>query len=114
MFLNSKGINVEILPVHQALETYNFLCLDGRNVGGAFLPPIKLQKTNIFYGEERRNEFGIDFSKGSMVPETLEHDYFYNSYTWEMVKFQQGYQTQEELREKIKELRKNLYEYRTY
>lgn len=41
-FMRKYGINVEVLPTEQACTTFNFLNGEGRMVGGAMLPPVRL------------------------------------------------------------------------
>lgn len=112
MFLNSKGINAEILPVQKALETYNYLCVEGRNVGGAFIPPVTFSITSG-WNKKSKNVFGKDHTKIQPMEDNLELDYYNSIYNWEFVKFQQGYSTREEFCEKMKELQKNLVEHKT-
>ncbi|KAF8792831.1 NADH dehydrogenase 1 alpha like protein [Argiope bruennichi] len=44
-FLKSKKIAVEVLPTEKACATFNFLNVEGRCIGGAFMPP---ENVNVY------------------------------------------------------------------
>lgn len=110
MFLNSKGINVELLRTHLAIETYNFLVSEGRNIAAALIPPLKLPKDSSF------NSMRISSPAGHKVqfqtifdrdPHEDEFVYAMSSHAELTEKFKNGIITREELRDKMREVRKN-------